>query len=130
MDVRMPRRSLLQLALMTLVLAFVATPGLEAQQEVTQIAQEKMAAYAKAFVAIGSTRDAIQAELAAVANKTPEAQVELREKLRQETTRIIQENGMTEEEYKRITYVVSYDDAQRKSFEDAVAKLNAGATGA
>jgi hypothetical protein len=103
----------------------VATPAVCPAQErsTVQIGQEQLTTYAKAYLAIGQVRDQVQAELAQSKNKTPEAQQQLREKLRQQIGQILADNKMTEEQYRRITYVISIDPDQRKAFEEILAQL-------
>jgi hypothetical protein len=85
----------------------------------------QLTAYAKAFAAIAAARDRAHAELALPRNKTDQHQQELRDKLRQEVDRILQEQRLTPERYARITYVISSDAAQRKRFEEILARMTA-----
>jgi|SRR5687767_13649149 len=77
----------------------------------------QLTAYAKAFAAIAQVRDQVSAELAQPRNKKDEAQTQLHEKLREQIAKILQENGFTEDQYNRMTYVVSTDPVQRKAFD-------------
>lgn len=87
--------------------------------------QGQLTAYAKAFVAIAQARAESQAELAKPANKTSEAQQELRENLRSAVTRIIRAHGLSEARYSQITFAVSSDTALRGNFEGELARLAA-----
>ena len=111
------RRALLMALAMT-TLAVPATP-LVAQQAVPAISEEKMTAYAKAFEAIqyayevgfqdqmGRTHDAL-------------GKAELRRQFEEKTTGILTTNGLTAEEYQRITLLISVDQVQRDAFEAAI----------
>jgi len=87
------------------------------------ISVETLTAYARAYLAVAAVRDSVQVQLAAPKNKTAEAQAELRDRLRARVTGIIGEHGMTEDEYRRITYRISTDLEQRKAFESIIATL-------
>jgi hypothetical protein len=87
------------------------------------IGEAQMLAYAKSFSAIAAARDSAHAELALPRNKTDQLQRELREKLLKQVNQILQQQGLTSEQYARITYVISRDATQRKHFEEVLARL-------
>lgn len=93
---------------------------------VPEISEQKMAVYASAYTEIANVRDQYHAEFARTANKTHEIQAELRKKLKEEVAKIIQEKGLTEEEYDRITWVVSVDPKQREALTAALARQRGG----
>ncbi|MGQ0650259.1 MAG: hypothetical protein ACT4P7_22185 [Gemmatimonadaceae bacterium] len=104
----------------------VAPTTVQAQAQVaTSVEAGHMAAYAKAYLAISLIRDRISAELANPRNKRVEEQTLLRERQRTEVARTLREQGLTEEQYDRITYVISTDGQRRKEFEAALAQLTA-----
>jgi hypothetical protein len=112
------------LAPVALSLALMGVPwAASAQQQDTIVAAEQLSAYARAFIAIGLVRDQIQAELALAKNKTPEGQADLREKLRKEIARVLQEHHLNDAEFKRITYLVSASTSKRKAFDELVAQI-------
>lgn len=80
--------------------------------------KEQLTTYAKAHAAIALIRDQIQAELAQPQNKKDEAQQALHEKLRQSIAKVLQENGYTDQQYQRLTFVVSTDPEQRRVLDD------------
>jgi hypothetical protein len=111
---RRPRfRGLGVLALFLVALS--APSGVIAQQ--ATVPQEQLAAYAKAFEAIGKLRDEFHASAAAAQNKKPEAQHSLQEKLRQDILAALQQNGLSEQQYNHITWVVSTDAASRAALD-------------
>lgn len=90
----------------------------------------RLGAYAKAFAEVSRIRDEMQARLADPQNKTAEAQVELRESLRTRIAEAIVAAGLTEEEYRRITYVVSVDGERRTAFERMLSEAPTSGPGA
>ena len=82
--------------------------------------RDDIAALVKVQVAIAMARDSAQAQLAKVANKKPEVQQQLRDKLHTEIEEILHHSGMTDEEFQRKTYVVSSDPAARKTFDSVL----------
>jgi hypothetical protein len=130
MEARMRDRSLLGLALTVLFLMAATTPGtLYAQggKAAPPVGEETLTTFAKAYVQIGIVRDEVGAELAKPGNKIDDAQQQLRERLRQQVAKIVQEHGMTEAEYAQLTLLVSTDDKQRQAFEAILARLTKGA---
>ncbi|MGH7468641.1 MAG: DUF4168 domain-containing protein [Longimicrobiales bacterium] len=104
--------ALIVLALLSLGLS----KSLEAQDPA--IGKEQLTTYAKAIAAMAVVRDRIQAEMAAPGNKKDEAQQLLQDKMRQEIAKVLQEHGLTEPQYRRITYVISTDPEQRKILDE------------
>jgi hypothetical protein len=84
---------------------------------------EEITAFAKVQIAISKTRDSIQAQFAQSRNKTAVAQGELQEKLRKEIGTILQANKMSEEEFRKKTYIVSTDNEVRAQFDSTVAQI-------
>jgi len=117
---RPPPRS--SLVLMVLGLGAAAAPAALPGQEVMAVSEEKLAVFAKTYVEIGRVRDEIQAQLANGRNKNAEAQQELRATLKERVERIIADSGLSAEEHKRITYLISVDDGVREAFEKALAQ--------
>jgi hypothetical protein len=87
------------------------------------LSRDEIAALAKVQVAIGIAHDSIDAQLALARNKTPQAQQQLRDRLRAQIEEILHHSGLTEEQYGRGTYVVSTDAAARKTFDSVVVAL-------
>ncbi|MQA90170.1 MAG: DUF4168 domain-containing protein [Gemmatimonas sp.] len=115
------------LILSALLSVGLSTPNaLEAQQPqpATTVSAAELTSYAKAFVEIGRLRDDLQVQLTQPVNKTPDAQAEIREQMRERRLQIIQSHNLTEEAYTRITFVVSTDDAQREAFREAVEQVS------
>jgi hypothetical protein len=123
------RRQAARAAVSVIALAAIslATPrALPGQQPApTAVGGDQLTVFATAYAQIAVVRDSVQAQLANARNKTPEAQAQLREGLKQRIVQIIGEHGMTEDEYRRITYVISTDAEQREAFEKILAELTA-----
>ena len=96
--------------------ALVVT-GMPARAQEPAVSQAQLGAYAGAYVAIGKLRDRFQAELAEAQNKKPEAQQQLRAQLRQEVANVLQQHSLTQEQFDRITWIISTDAAARRSFD-------------
>jgi hypothetical protein len=109
--------------------ALLAVPAtLRGQQPTTPqatppVSEEQLTTYAKAFTAISQLLEQIQPELAQSRNKTAEAQKQLRDNLRAGTAKILKDNSLTDEQYARITYLISTDPERRKAFEEILAKI-------
>jgi hypothetical protein len=94
------------------------------QKADTTIDKARLTAYAKAFTAIAVARDSAHAALALPKNKKDEVQRDLRDKLHQEIDQILKAQGMTAEQYARITYVIATDEQRRKDFEEILARVS------
>jgi hypothetical protein len=80
-------------------------------------------AFATLSLSVAQVRDSIQKQLAQPRNKTPQAQQQLRDQLATQVAGILQRAGMSEEEYRRKTYLVSTDSAWRAVFDSTMSKL-------
>jgi len=122
---RMRRVSLGVLTAVLLSLGGVTSAAAQAteQKPDSVLSEAQLIAFAKAYVAIGVARDQMHAELALPRNKTNELQRELREKLQKQVEQILKEQNLTQEQFARITYAISTDPAQRKSFDAMLARL-------
>jgi len=109
---RSPIRGLVHLLVAGLLWLPAAAP---AQEHGVQ--QAKLEAYAEAYLAIGKLRDTFEAEAAEARNKKPEAITQLQEKLRQDVATVLEQHGLTNDEYAHITFVVSSDAATRRAFD-------------
>jgi hypothetical protein len=85
------------------------------------VTEAQLAAYAKAYVAIGSARDSAHAHMALSRNKTNENQRALRDTLKAQIEQILRDQGLTMEQYTRITFVISRDETRRKRFQELLA---------
>ena len=83
-------------------------------------------AFAAAHVEVAALRGKAQAELAEPRSKKAEVQISVRAKLQDGTLRALKAHNLTEAEFARLTRLVSTDDALRKQFDEAVARLSAG----
>ena len=88
-----------------------------------RLAPDDVAAFAKLSLSVSQVRDSIQKLLAMPRNKTPQAQQQLREQLAAGIADVLKKAGVSDEEYKRKTYLVSTDSASRAVFDATIAKL-------
>jgi hypothetical protein len=109
-----------------LLVGVVAPRGLQAQQQMA-VNDAKLMQYAKAFLEVTKIQDAIDPQLAAVKNKTAEAQRTLHEQRKEQIAKAITAQGLTENEYNSITYVVSTTQDRREAFDKLIADLKAAA---
>lgn len=96
-------------------------------QEVPTISDDRMTVYARTFRAVSALRDEMYNQLARTHDR--EGKERLREELNARLAAIHQERGMPEEEYRRITFVISVDAAQREVFDRKLAELAQTPTG-
>lgn len=85
--------------------------------------------FVKAHLAVAAFRGQLQAELAEPKNKKPEIQTQLHEKLQAGTKRLLDQHELSATEFSRLTRLVSTNDAVRKDFDAAVARLSGGRGG-
>jgi hypothetical protein len=122
----MQRVSLTGLVLVALSLGTVTpTPTAAQEQRVDTVAidEARLTAYAKAYAAIGLVLEQAHADLALPKNKKIEVQKELRDALHGRIEKILRDNGLTQEQYAHVTYVISSEPERRKAFEDILARL-------
>ena len=86
-------------------------------------ARDDILAFAKLSISVAQIRDSIQKQLAEPRNKTPQAQQQLREQLAAGVQEVLHHAGMSEEEFRHRTYVVSTDSASRAVFDETIAKM-------
>ena len=86
-------------------------------------ARDDIVAFAKVSISVAQVRDSIQKQLAQPRNKTPQAQQQLREQLASGVADVLHHAGMSEEEFRHKTYLVSTDSASRAVFDETVAKM-------
>jgi hypothetical protein len=87
------------------------------------IAPAEVVAFAKISLSVAQVRDSIQKQLAQPRNKTPQAQQQLRDQLATQVSEILHHAGVSDEEYRRKTYLVSTDSAARAVFDSTMSKL-------
>lgn len=105
------------------VRAFSQTGGAGSVASTGALSHDEITAMAKLFVSISKAHDSVDAQLAQPRNKTPQAQQQLQDALRTEIADILQRGGMSAEEYRRKTYVLSTDADSRKMFDAMVADM-------
>ena len=129
-SMRTPRRALLKALALTAVatLAGVATPApISAQDLETAIDRDRMTEFALAHVAVNDARDEFHGAVARVHD--PEGRLRAREEVEEAITTILEEAGMTREEYDQITLLISLDGELRTMFEEVMAELEEGTGG-
>lgn len=114
----MTRSPTIALACATLVAAHALVAQQAAQATPTQIAT-----LAKVQAAIAVVHDSLDAQMAQPRNKKVEIQEQLKAKLRNDVAEILKQNGMTDAEYRRETFVVSSDAKARAVFDSALVAI-------
>ena len=85
--------------------------------------KDELTAFARVYIAVAKARDSADVQFAAVRNKTEEAQKRVQEQLQTLIASILQQAGMSTEEYRRKTFVVSSVDSLRNAFEETISQL-------
>jgi hypothetical protein len=117
------RHAQLLTLLVPLALAIPATanaqqpPAAPARPAGAELTDERLALYVKAFLGERKVQDEFDPLLASVRNKQDEAQKLLREQRKERVLAVLTENGLTEQEYAWMTYVVSTNQERREAFE-------------
>jgi alkylhydroperoxidase/carboxymuconolactone decarboxylase family protein YurZ len=105
-----------------------AAPAAAAPAQMPEVNDQKLQAYVKAFLAERRVQDEFDPQLAAVKNKQDEIQKELREQRRTAMAKVYTDNGMTEQEFNWITFVVSSNQERREAFEKMLEAAKNGTT--
>ena len=105
------------------ILAVIVPPAARAQSSSTELPKDEFAKLAKVQVAIDIAHDSMDLQFAMVGNKKLEVLEALREKLRAQIADILRRNGLTEEQYRKETFIVSTDTTLRRSFDGYVVQL-------
>lgn len=92
-----------------------AAPALLSKDDIVQLA--------KVQHAINVAHDSSNAQLAKSGNKKLESQQQLMERFKAEVEQILHHSGLTDQEYKRRTFIVSIDTANRRVFDSVVMRL-------
>lgn len=110
---------------LTFALLFPATSLIAqtAQHSGAHMSREDVVAFAKLSISVAQVRDSLQKQLALPRNKTPQMQQQLREQLASGVDEVLKLAGVSEEEYRHKTYLVSTDSSSRAMFDETVAKL-------
>ncbi len=113
--------------------ALIAVParGMQGQAQQAQpqptpamaMPRDDIVAFAKVQIAVAQLRDSAQARLALPRNNKPESQQQLRDELAARIGEVLHHSGMSDEEFRRKTFIVSTDAPSRKMFDSVVAKL-------
>lgn len=104
-----------------LLVLLVSLAGDAGAQEVPTIPEDRITVYARTFRAVSALRDEMYNQLARTHDR--EGKERLREELDTRLAALYEEHGMPQEEYRRITFVISVDDAQRQVFDRKLAEL-------
>jgi hypothetical protein len=110
-------------ALLTTLPAAAQTPDSVAPVPPAALTREVITSYAKMYVAVSAVRDSVHLELAQARNKTPQAQAQLQQKLRDGIAQVLKDNSVTEEEYRRLTTIVASDPGSRRIFDELIAAM-------
>jgi hypothetical protein len=102
---------------------FAQSSPLAAARSTTAIAPAEVVAFARLSLSVAQVRDSIQKQLAQPRNKTPQAQQQLRDQLATQVAEILRRADVSDDEYRRKTYLVSTDSAARAVFDSTMSKL-------
>jgi hypothetical protein len=99
--------------------------GTPAQQSTSasHVAHDDIVAFAKLSLEVAQVRDSIQKQLAMPRNNKLEAQQQLRDEMATQVAEVLKKAGVSDEEYRRKTYLVSTDSGARATFDETIAKL-------
>ena len=100
-----------------------ATPPQSAGHSGAHMSREDVVAFAKLSISVAQVRDSLQKQLTLARNKTPQMQKQLRDELATGVEEVLKLAGVSDEEYRHKTFLVSTDSASRVVFDEAVAKL-------
>jgi hypothetical protein len=110
---------------LALSLSFLALAGTaDAQAAKATLSAEEIKTLAGIEVAIGKVRDSLDLQLALARNKKDETQLALRQKMATDVAAILKNNGMSDADYRRKTFIVSSDQAARKVFDSLVVVIS------
>jgi hypothetical protein len=87
------------------------------------MAPDDIVAFAKLSLSVAQVRDSIQKQLAQPRNKTLQAQQQLRDQMAAGVEEVLHHAGVSDEEFRHKTYLVSTDSATRAIFDQTIAKL-------
>jgi hypothetical protein len=93
-----------------------------------EVTDERLRVYVRAFQAERRVQDEFDPLLAAVRNKQDELQKQLREERKAAMQKVYTDNGMTEQEFNWITFVVSSNQERREAFEKLLEAAKNGQT--
>ena len=85
--------------------------------------RDEIAALARVYIAISRARDSAEVQLGQPGNRAPEAQQLVWQTLRTNIAGIQQRAGISADDYRRKTYVLSTNDEVRRTFDVIVADL-------
>ena len=122
MDIRLKRARFLGFALLAVAVATVSAPStVQAQDEPPEITEETLALFANVHHQITIIRDEYHGQLARIHDEQGRALV--RAELDGKIAEVHEAEGMTPDDYDRITLVVSLDATLREAFEALLAEL-------
>ena len=127
---KMPQNALLKALILTAMAtsAVVATPvSISAQDLEIAMDRDRMTEFALAHVAVNDARDEFHGAVARVHD--PEGRLRAREEVEEAITTILEEVGMTREDYDQITLLISLDGELRTMFEEVMTELEEGTGG-
>jgi len=87
------------------------------------MARDEVVSFAKLSLSVAQVRDSIQKQLAQPRNKTLQAQQQLRDQMAANVAEVLHHAGVSDEEYRHKTYIVSTDSASRAIFDSTIANL-------
>lgn len=114
-----------------LVGAFTAAPVQAQQQpaqEAPQLSEQELQTFAEAYVDIGDVRMEMQTRLQNAENEQEASQIQ--QQANAEMEEILNDHGLSVQEYQEMTQVLNSDPEQRQEFQQIVEELQGGQGGA
>lgn len=93
------------------------------QPAAPRMPREDVVAFAKLSLSVAQVRDSIQKQLAQPRNKTLQAQQQLRDQMATSIAEVLHHAGVSDEEFRHKTFIVSTDSASRVVFDSTISKL-------
>lgn len=100
-----------------------AQPMAAHPQPIPTMTRDEVVAFAKIHVAVGQLRDSAQVKLRLPENAGEDPQKQLRDALHAKILETLKQRGMTDEDFRRKTYIVSANDNVRATFDTVVSQL-------
>jgi hypothetical protein len=110
-------------AVMPAIAQTTPTAPPSAQHTGAHMSREDVVALAKLSISVAQVRDSLQKQLTLARNKTPQMQQQLRDQLASGVEEVLELAGVSDEEYRHKTFIVSTDSTARAVFDEAIAKL-------
>lgn len=107
-----------------LLLLLVVTAPAVAQADDVPLDRQHITQYARTHIALNKARDEFHGKVGRIHDE--QGRERARQEMEAEVVAALEANGMTRDEYDRITLVISLDGEARALFDEVLAELQAG----